>query len=188
MRNFTKLLTLFVLCLIGYQVKAQNVTVRPSTGSMIAAVKDGGQTDTYFRRNGFATWRHNQLCLTMTTSDGKTKTPNGQLANPANDIYGDVNANELQVAKGALGMTCYLNFALPKGYRFTGSKSYSPGTRATLVRMALGTRPTPLAPPILVRLMRTSISRLVALKESPTTQMPRWNRVPRPFLMRITKV
>ena len=120
MRNFTKLLMLFVLCLVGMQGNAQNVTVRPSTGSMIAAVKDGGQTDTYFRRNGFATWRHNQLCLTMTTSDGKAKTPNGQLANPANNIYGDVNANELQVAKGALGMTCYLNFALPKGYRFTG--------------------------------------------------------------------
>ena len=120
MRKITKFLMLLVLCLIGVQGYAQNVTVRPSTGSMIAAVKDGGQTDTYFRRNGFATWRHNQLCLTMTTSDGKAKTPNGQLANPANNIYGDVNANELQVAKGALGMTCYLNFALPKGYRFTG--------------------------------------------------------------------
>lgn len=128
-RNYRFAIFMFTL-LMGIapvQMNAQNVTVKPSTGSMIASVPEnisGGNTDydTFFRRGGFATWRHNQLCLTMTASDAKTLTANGQLANPANNLYGRTSTNEIELGRGATSDTknCYMNFALPKGYRFTG--------------------------------------------------------------------
>ncbi len=106
---------------------AQNVTVKPSTGSMIAAVPENiggtsGDYDTFYRRGGFATWRHNQLCLTMTTSDAPGLTADGQLANPANNLFGRTSTNEIEMGRGALQATrtCYMNLVLPKGYRFTG--------------------------------------------------------------------
>ena len=108
-------------------VNAQNVTVKPSTGAMIAAVPENisgtsGDYDTFYRRGGFATWRHNQLCLTMTASDAPGLTANGQLANPANNIYGRTSTNEIELGRGATSNTrnSYMNLALPKGYRFTG--------------------------------------------------------------------
>ena len=127
MKKITKLLVLFVLCLVGMQGNAQNVTVKPSTGSMIAGVPENisgtsGDYDVFYRRGGFATWRHSQLCLTMTTSDAKTLTDNGQLKNPANNLFGRTSTNEIEMGRGAGQATrnCYMNLALPKGYRFTG--------------------------------------------------------------------
>ena len=119
---------MFITMLItSVGVNAQNVTVKPSTGAMIAAVPENisgtnDDYDTFYRRGGFATWRHNQLCLTMTASDASGLTANGQLANPANNIYGRTSTNEIELGRGATSDTrnCYMNLALPKGYRFTG--------------------------------------------------------------------
>ena len=126
-QNYCFTIILLLMGIVPMQMNAQNVTVKPSTGSMIASVPEnisGGSSDydTYFRRGGFATWRHNQLCLTMTASDAKTLTANGQLANPANNLYGRTSTNEIELGRGATQDTrnCYMNFALPKGYRFTG--------------------------------------------------------------------
>ena len=66
---------------------AQNVTIKATNGSTIAAVKDGGTTDSFFGAGGFATWQHEQLSMVMTTSDGTALTPNGQLDNPANNLF-----------------------------------------------------------------------------------------------------
>ncbi len=127
MRKNTKFLMLFVLSFVGMQGNAQNVTVKPSTGSMIAGVPENvsgttGDYDLFYRRGGFATWRHSQLCLTMTTSDANTLTENGQLKNPANNLFGRTSTNEIEMGRGASQATrnCYMNLALPKGYRFTG--------------------------------------------------------------------
>jgi len=121
MRNFTKLLMLFVLCLVGMQGNAQNVTVRKTTGAAIASVPEGDtEYDTFFKQGGFATWRHNQLNLTLTTSDETGLTANGQLANPANNICESSTADALCLGKGNLGLQTYLTIALPKGYSFTG--------------------------------------------------------------------
>ena len=111
---------LFVLCLMGMQGYAQNVTVRKSTGATIASVPEGDtEYDTFFKQGGFATWRHNQLNLTLTTSDEKGLTANGQLANPANDISESTTRDALCLGKGN-NMNTYLSIALPKGYSFTG--------------------------------------------------------------------
>ena len=117
---------LFVLCLVGMQGNAQNVTVRPDNGSMIATRKTGGG-DTFFNWGGFSTWKHEQLTLTMTTGDSDNNltntsnqlTASGQLANHANDIFKSADGKSLQLGKGN-GMDTYMTIALPKGYRFTG--------------------------------------------------------------------
>lgn len=127
MKKSFLLALLSFLLFVPLSIVAQNVTVKPSSGSMIAAVPENisgtsGDYDTFYRRGGFATWRHSQLCLTMTTSDAADLTANGQLANPANNLYGRTSTNEIEMGRGALASTrnCYMNIALPKGYRFTG--------------------------------------------------------------------
>ena len=125
MKMNTKRIRMAVMFLLGIllaplSLQAQNVTIRANNGSTVAAVKDGGTTDTFFRLGGFATWQHEQLSMVLTTSDGTALTPNGQLDNPANNLF--ANGSYMQIAKGqASGANvCYVTLSLPKGYRFTG--------------------------------------------------------------------
>lgn len=127
LKKWYNYVTILLFVALALPTQAQNVTVKPSSGAMIASVPEdigGGNDDydTFYRRGGFATWRHNQLCLTMTASDVKTLTDNGQLANPANNLYGRTSTNEIELGRGANNDTrnSYMNLALPKGYRFTG--------------------------------------------------------------------
>ena len=122
-------LALLSLLLVPLAMMAQNVTVHPGNGSMLPAVKQGGKTDTFYDWNGFATWKHNQLALTMTTGDSDNNSgadANGQLEKPANDIFATEKNEEnpdapryLQIGAGK-GMDTYIVFSLPRGYRFTG--------------------------------------------------------------------
>jgi len=119
MRNFTKLLMLFVLCLVGMQGNAQDVTIRANNGSMIASRPVGGDDyDTFFKCGGFATWQHEQLSMVLTASDATDLTNSEQLANPANNLFSE--GTMIQVGKGYKSYPiCYLSLSLPKGYRFT---------------------------------------------------------------------
>ncbi|MBR1620687.1 MAG: hypothetical protein IJ669_01035 [Prevotella sp.] len=101
-------------------LQAQEVTIHAGNGSLLPAVKDGGITDVFYDLNGFATWKHNQLTLTMTTADSDkgNLTEYGQLANPANNIFKGEN-DKLVIGRGS-SMDCYVAICLPKGYRFTG--------------------------------------------------------------------
>lgn len=129
-RNLTKQLvgmaTLLVMLFTAMPTLAQNVTVKKSSGAAIASVPEGDSDyDTFFKQGGFATWRHNQLNLTLTTSDYPTLTANGQLANPANDICESQTLDALCLGKGNAtndfpDIQTYVTFALPKGYSFTG--------------------------------------------------------------------
>ena len=116
-----KLFMMLALLVMGVSNSfAQNVTIRANNGSTIAAVKDGGTTDQFFNIGGFATWQHEQLAMVLTVSDGTALTPNGQLDNPANNLF--ANGEHMQIAKGrATGANvCYVTLSLPLGYRFTG--------------------------------------------------------------------
>lgn len=125
-KKFT--LALLVLLMVPFAMMAQNVTIKATNGSTIAAVKSGtGQAgDTFFGLGGFATWQHEQLAMVLTVSDGTDLTKNGQLDNPANNLF--TAGNYMQIAKGAHpGSTgvapanvCYVSLSLPSGYRFTG--------------------------------------------------------------------
>ncbi|MBR3011305.1 MAG: hypothetical protein IKH91_10975 [Prevotella sp.] len=114
-------LALLSLLLVPLGMMAQNVTVHPGNGSMLPALK-AGQSDTFFGWNGFATWKHEQLSLTLTTGDSDNNSgtdADGQLARPANDIFKSADGTCLQIGKGN-SLNTYLTVSLPKGYRFTG--------------------------------------------------------------------
>lgn len=124
LKKWHALVAIFFLAAFATNVQAQNVTVRPSNGSTLASVKDnsgGSATDAFFNLGGFATWKHEQLNLTMTTadSDAGNLTANGQIANPANNIFSNATADQLQLGRGAQ-LDCYVAICLPKGYRFKG--------------------------------------------------------------------
>jgi hypothetical protein len=121
LKKWHALVVIFFLAAFATNVQAQNVTVRPSNGSMLASVKTGGTTDAFYSLGGFATWKHEQLNLTITTADSDRGelTDNGQIANPANNIFSNANADELQLGRGQ-SLDNYIAFCLPKGYRFTG--------------------------------------------------------------------
>lgn len=135
-------LTLIAMLMSSVEVKAQNVTVKTSNGSTLAAVKESGSsstTDSFFNLDGFAMWKHNQLNLTMTTADydeyfGITSV--GQFSNPANNIFKS-SGDPLILGRGR-NQDCYVAFTLPKGYRFTGytivfrrNANIEDGTRGT---------------------------------------------------------
>ena len=116
---------------------AQNVTISPQNGSMICALTAGSPSTQYgFQVGAFATWRHNQLSLTMTASNDKDLTEDGQLKNHANHFMsGDkctfnpaLTSNDNPSTwidcgwGGSQTREGYFTIALPKGYRFTGYK------------------------------------------------------------------
>ena len=101
-----KLFMMLALLVMGVSnLFAQDVTIRPDNGNMLPALKSGA-TDTFYGWGGFATWKHEQLSLTMTTGDSDNNltanynqlTHSGQLAKPANDIF--KSGNYLQIGKG----------------------------------------------------------------------------------------
>lgn len=102
---------------------AQNVTVKTTNGNTIPGVKQSGgndTNDTFYKWGGFAIWKHNQLNLTMSTTDKDEYfgvTDYAQFSNPANNIFKS-SGEALQLARGR-NQDCYVAFTLPKGYRFT---------------------------------------------------------------------
>ena len=119
------LFALLSIFLLPLGVMAQNVTIKATNGSTIAAIKSG-TTDTFFGAGGFATWQHEQLSMVLTTSDGTALTKNNQLDNPANNLF--TSGSFMQIGKGqhpgneeqAPANVCYVSLSLPSGYRFTG--------------------------------------------------------------------
>lgn len=111
-----------VLLTIGTTAYGQDVTIRANNGACVAAVKDYGTTDSFFGAGGFATWQHEQLNMVLTTSDNTNLTPNGQLDNPANNLFKATDGVHMQMAHGAASdaNVCYATVSLPSGYRFTG--------------------------------------------------------------------
>ena len=119
-KHVVPLAMLLLMLLAGTNAMAQNVTIKATNGSTIPARKNGGAFDTFFRLGGFATWQHEQLSMVLTVSDGTKLTQNGQLDNPANNLF--KNGNYIQIGKGQVSNAnvCYVSLSLPKGFRFTG--------------------------------------------------------------------
>lgn len=96
---------------------AQNVTISPQSGKLIAGLTYDGELG--FEDGWSSLWRHNQLPLTLTVSDKDVLTNGGMLKDPAGNIILDEASNRYVICGGA-SVTTYLNISLPKGYRFTG--------------------------------------------------------------------
>lgn len=97
---------------------AQNVTVEPSTGSLVVALTEG--TEVGFTGGWGALWRHEQLPLSFTVSDYVDLTDGGDVARPAGNLYN--KDGKLVVLGGQSPLNGYMVLSLPKGYRFTGYK------------------------------------------------------------------
>lgn len=112
---------MLLLVVFALPVQAQNVTVSPQTGKLIAAKTDGNEMG--FENGWSAMWRHEQLPLTLTVADEGDLTSGGELANPAgNLIEYQKNAtigNKLVFAGGS-AKDGFMVLSLPKGYRITG--------------------------------------------------------------------
>ncbi|MDD7530873.1 MAG: hypothetical protein PUK16_08005 [Prevotellaceae bacterium] len=99
------------------QVNAQNVTISPRTGKMIAALTY--QNEVGFKNGWSAMWRHDQLPLTMVVADDGDLTPGGELKIPAGNMN---KRNEQIVFLAGQTKDLYFTISLPKGYRITGYK------------------------------------------------------------------
>lgn len=101
------------------QVVAQNVTISPATGKLVAGLTYDGELG--FERGWSSLWRHEQLPLTLTVSDKADISGSGVLTDPAGDIILDTSQDKYVVVSGAPETTeLHMCISLPKGYRFTG--------------------------------------------------------------------
>ena len=95
----------------------QNVTISPSSGSLIAGLTYTGEVG--FQAGWSSLWRHNQLPLTLHVSDKSDLTESGVLKDPAGNISLDQSQN-LYIVDGGESVSTMMSISLPKGYRFTG--------------------------------------------------------------------
>lgn len=118
------LLVLILFLTMGEGISyAQNVTISPSTGYLIAAVTSSDEVG--FGKGWSSMWQHYQLPLTLTVSDESTLT-SGDLKIPA----GNISLYDKNYVWGGGGVKnsgsqttpSHLCISLPKGYRFTGYK------------------------------------------------------------------
>lgn len=118
-----KILALFIgiwLCQLNVtQAVAQNVTISPTTGKLVAGLTYEGELG--FERGWSSLWRHEQLPLTLTVSDKGDISGSGVLTDPAGDIILDSSQDKYVVVSGSpLTTELHMCISLPKGYRFTG--------------------------------------------------------------------
>ncbi|HEY9551220.1 MAG TPA: hypothetical protein VIQ97_02940, partial [Prevotella sp.] len=115
-----RLLSLWMfLVMFALPSVAQNVTISPSSGKLVAGLTYDNEIG--FERGWSSLWRHNQLPLTLTVSDKVLITESGVLKDPAGDIILDTSQDRYVIMSGApLSTEFHMDISLPKGYRFTG--------------------------------------------------------------------
>lgn len=113
-RWYRTIMLLFLLCLYGH-TQAQNVTISPKTGKLMAALTENNEVG--FERGWSSLWRHKQIPLSLTVADYGDLTPGGELLRPAGNIAEE--KDEL-VLVGGRRNNLFMEVSLPKGYRITG--------------------------------------------------------------------
>lgn len=113
-RWYRTIMLLFLLCLYGH-TQAQNVTISPKTGKLMAALTENNEIG--FERGWSSLWRHEQIPLSLTVADYGDLTPGGELLRPAGNIA--VYDEEL-ILVGGKNNNLFMEVSLPKGYRITG--------------------------------------------------------------------
>lgn len=112
-RWYRTIMLLFLLCLYGH-TQAQNVTISPKTGNLMAALTEDNEIG--FERGWSSLWRHEQIPLSLTVADYSDLTPGGELLRPAGNIAEE--KGEL-VLVGGRRNNLFMEVSLPKGYRIT---------------------------------------------------------------------
>lgn len=115
MKNYFRFVVFALLGLLNAQwASAQDVTISPSTGSLMAAStqeQEGGSAAGWS-----STWKHKQLALTMSISDFCNLTEGGETANPSGNFL-EYGGNYIF---DNAWCDAYITISLPKGFRFTG--------------------------------------------------------------------
>jgi len=83
--NVLQYLALLLIMLTSFTIsKAQNVTISPQSGKLVAGLTY--ENEVGFQHGWSSLWRHNQLPLTLTVSDKTELVEGGQLKDPAGNI------------------------------------------------------------------------------------------------------
>ena len=107
-------LAIIAMLMMSLGVKAQDVSIDPTSGSLVTAVTSSD--DTGYILGLSALWRHEQLALSMTGTDRDAVTESNEIRVPST-VFG--------VRNGMLTMVggrrpSFMVVSLPKGYRITG--------------------------------------------------------------------
>lgn len=107
-----------VLLTVGMAAAAQTVSISPKTGNVISAASYSGES--HLADFG-GVWVHNQLPMTLVTSDKSDLMESGMMKEHANNVA--VLKGCLVFASGEkIGTHNHMSLSLPKGYRFTSYK------------------------------------------------------------------
>lgn len=106
-----------VLLTVGMAAAAQTVSISPKTGNVISAASYG--TESHVEKFG-GVWVHNQLPMTLITSDEATITAAGLMKVHANNV--SAVGDKLTFISGHNDVVNHMSLSLPKGYRFTSYK------------------------------------------------------------------
>lgn len=106
-----------VLLTVGMAAAAQTVSISPKTGNVISAASYGTESH---KTNFGGVWIHNQLPMTLITSDESTLTAAGLMKVHANNV--SAMGDKLTFISGQNDVVNHMSLSLPKGYRFTSYK------------------------------------------------------------------
>lgn len=106
-----------VLLTVGMAAAAQTVSISPKTGNVISAVSYDNENHV---QNYGGVWVHDQLPLTLLTSDKDALTDDGLVKEHANNV--GVEEGKLGLISGHGTIKNHMTLSLPKGYRFTSYK------------------------------------------------------------------
>lgn len=107
-----------VLLTVVMAAAAQTVSISPKTGNVISAVSYSSEQHL---TNFGGVWVHNQLPMTLVTSDKSDLMESGMMKEHANNV-GVVDGCLVFVSGSPATTVNHMSLSLPKGYRFTSYK------------------------------------------------------------------
>lgn len=131
-RSVIRAAAILILTMICGGLCAQTVSISPKTGNVISALSYGTET----HQKGFGgAWVHNQLPLTLITSDEATLKESGLMSVHANNV--SAQDGKLVIISGAGSICNHMSLSLPKGYRFTSYKMVINSNNTSVVSTTL---------------------------------------------------
>ena len=112
-------LAVAVLFVVAAAVSAQTVSISPKTGNVISALSYNEESHV---PNYGGVWVHDQLPLTLLTSDDAELTDDGLVKGHANNVGVEEGKGKLGLISGHGTIKNHMTLSLPKGYRFTSYK------------------------------------------------------------------
>ena len=111
---------------------AQTVSISPKTGNVISAASYDSESHV---KNYGGVWIHNQLPMTLITSDEAAITAAGLMKVHANNV--SAVGDKLTFISGQGDIVNHMSLSLPKGYRFTSYKMVINSNDASVVATTL---------------------------------------------------